>query len=93
MSDDREKKILADLALHPGWAILRKDLIEVKNAYFASLGRDLYNNKSVTDDDLHFKRGYFHGIFALLNGPTIRAKELERELAKELTQQREESIA
>jgi hypothetical protein len=92
VADDREKKILADLALHPGWAILRQDMIEAKNAYFTKLGKDLYDNPTVTPDDLHYKRGYFHAIFFLLNKPTLLAKDLERELERELVRQREESI-
>ena len=91
MSDEREQKILADLALHPGWSILREDMKKVKAAYFVKLGKDLYDNPTVTPDDLHYKRGYFHGIFFLLNKPTVLAALIEKELERELAQQRKES--
>lgn len=91
MPDDRDKTILADLAKHPGWPILRQTMLEARDAYFTKLGRALYDNPSVTPDDLHYKRGYFHAIFFLLNKPTLLAKELEKELERELAQQRKET--
>ena len=50
----------------------------------------MYDNPTVTPDDLHYKRGYFHAIFFLLNVPTLSMKALERELERELAQQRED---
>lgn len=90
MPDDRDKPILADLAKHPGWPILRAEAIKWRDEYFARLGRTLYDNPTVTPDDLHYKRGYFHALFFLLNVPTLTMKALERELERELAQKRED---
>ena len=90
MADDRDKPILADLAKHPGWAILRKDSIKWRDDYFARLGRTMYDNPTVTPDDLHYKRGFFHAIFFILNNPVLTARSLERELERELAHQEEQ---
>jgi hypothetical protein len=77
-------KILADLATQPGWQELSKIVLEQKTAYFQTLGAALYNDpKSVTETDLHFKRGFFKGMIWLLANPAFELRQLQQELDKE----------
>jgi hypothetical protein len=77
-------QVLADLANHPGWKELSAIVMEQKAAYFQSLGAALYNDpESVTETDLHFKRGFFKGMIWLLANPALELRELRKELEKE----------
>jgi hypothetical protein len=58
--------------------------MEQKASYFQSLGAALYNDpRSVTETDLHFKRGFFKGMVWLLANPVVEVKKLQAELDKE----------
>jgi hypothetical protein len=77
-------QVLADLANHPGWKELSAIVMEQKASYFQSLGAALYNDpRSVTETDLHFKRGFFKGMVWLLANPVVEVKKLQQELDKE----------
>jgi hypothetical protein len=77
-------QVLADLANHPGWKELSAIVMEQKASYFQSLGAALYNDpRSVTETDLHFKRGFFKGMVWLLANPVVEVKKLQAELDKE----------
>lgn len=84
MSDERDKQILADLANHPGWGILRRRTIEYRDSYFAKLGRSLYDNPASVDTlSLAGKSGFFRGMFFLLNQPVFEQKAIERAMAQD----------
>lgn len=86
MADD-DAQLLASLANHPGWTVLRQRTKAARDSYFTSLGRQLYNNPAaVTDADIHYRRGFYRGCFWVLNNPVFTAAKLERASQDERTE-------
>lgn len=75
--NEQEQRLLADLARHPAWPLLRQWAIDQKDLYFKNLAQAMFANPdTVTAEDLAYKRGYFKGVFRALNEPTIINKRL-----------------
>lgn len=84
MTDDRDKALLADWARHPGHALMRKRFIEAREAYYTELGKTLYRQPDLLDEnDLKCKAAFFRGAIWILNEPVFERKALERATAQE----------
>jgi hypothetical protein len=83
-SDDREKSLLADLALHPGWMALRRQLLASREAYYTELGKTLYREPDLLDaSDLKSKSAFFRGAIWMLNLPVFEKKAIDRAMAQD----------
>ena len=65
------RELVAELADHPAWPLLRERVKEAREQYFRNLGKSLYAGTAVTAEDVAYKRGFFRGAFFLLNTPVF----------------------
>lgn len=83
LSDD-DKRLVAEWARHPGAAIARRFVLELRDADFAALGQRLYQNPSSYDPiQAAEAAGRHKGRLEVLNQALFTAKALERAQAKE----------
>lgn len=84
MSDRAPDATIADLAGHPGWELLRQRAVESRDRYMGNLAKTLYDDPSSLDPAaVEYRRGFFRGIFWLLNNPVFEARELERVISEQ----------
>lgn len=83
--DDHQRQLIADLHRHQGFALLREWVTEQRDGYFKNLAAELYAGKPLADADLDYKRGYFKGMFRLLNEANFTAKQIQADLERKDT--------
>lgn len=81
MTDDR-KQIIAELKRQPGFHAWKAWALEIRGQYFTNLANDLYAGKTITPEDLAFKRGYFRAIARMFNEVDFSVKEIEADLQR-----------
>lgn len=83
--------MLAEWARHPGAAIARAWVLELRDAEVAALGSRVYDNPALFSDvttrvEVAEMAGRHKGRLEVLNQATLAAKAIEREQAKKGTQ-------
>lgn len=74
-----DARMVARLADSPEWAELRTIFDDAKETYFRKLARRIYSNpESITNSDLHYKRGVYRGVEIVLNEPHRLAEALQK---------------
>lgn len=79
MSADR-KALIAELKRQPGFDAWKHWAQEIRDAYFINLGKALYEGKTITPEDLAYKRGYFKAVARLFNEVDFSAKAVHDDL-------------
>jgi hypothetical protein len=73
-----QQRILAELPLHPAWAVLRGVVKDKMEREFNTLAKELLHGKHPTD--IEWRRGFFAGMKFLLDKPAAEARDWQRQL-------------
>jgi hypothetical protein len=82
LSED-DRRLLGEWARHPGAAIARAYVLELRDVEFAALGKSLYENAASFDPvKVAEAAGRHKGRLEVLNQATFAAKAIERQDAR-----------
>lgn len=84
MDNVERARTLAKLAEHEGWKLLRELLEERKGKHLKRIASLLVarSEASVTQREIDYIAGFWHGAEWLLNNPDLHEQKLERALLK-----------
>jgi hypothetical protein len=78
-----EQFLVADFANHPALVVLRRKAKEHRDQHFQALGRALYSDpSSYREAEMYQARGFYKGVFFVLNQVEWTKEAVQRELAK-----------